>query len=60
MTEPHDISESPHVPRYALYRGKRMRVLYYRSNGYFVLLGPRDERFDVHRDKFTFLKSKAG
>lgn len=58
MSEPIDICESPHVPRYARYQGHRMRVLYYRGNGYFVLLGPHDERHDVHRNRLTFLKGK--
>lgn len=44
------------LPRYAIFRGRRMEVLNYEGNSYVTLLDSKDKRFYTHIDNVTFVK----
>ena len=48
------------IPRYALYRGKRVRILYYTPGETrpFRILDRFDQQRDAKREELTFLKEK--
>lgn len=46
------------IPRYAVFRGRRLRVLQYLGDDRFELLDRGDERRRLHRSQFTFVRSK--
>jgi hypothetical protein len=47
------------VPRYAIYRNRKVRVLaYYEANEYFEILDIHDQKRMVTRGQLRFLKSK--
>lgn len=45
------------IPRYAIYRNRKMRVLEYLGEGKFLLLDKDDSKLQVHRDRITLVKS---
>lgn len=45
------------VPTYAIWRGQRVRILYYFRNGLFMVLDRTDNRRLVPRGQLTFLPS---
>lgn len=45
------------LPRYAIYNGKRVRVLEYRGKDSFEILDQRDDRRLAERWQLTFIKS---
>lgn len=51
------IDDNP-LPRYALYNGKRVRVIDYQGNGYIRILLGDDTMTNVKRERLTFLKGK--
>lgn len=46
------------LPRYAVYQGRRVRVLHYHRNGRFMVLDRSDERRLVRRDLLTMLPTR--
>jgi hypothetical protein len=53
-----DDASSDNIPRYALYQGKRVRVIDYQGNGYFRILLSDDTMTNVKRERLTFVKGK--
>lgn len=44
------------LPRFAMFRGRRMEVLHYEGNGYITLLDSKDQKFYTHIDNVVFVK----
>lgn len=53
-----DQANADNIPRYALYNGKRVRVIDYITNGYFRILLPDDTMTNVKRDRLIFLRGR--
>ena len=53
-----DQAKGDNIPRYALYQGKRVRVIDYQGEGYFRILLPNDTMTNVKRERLTFTRGK--
>jgi hypothetical protein len=53
-----DQANADNLPRYAMYQGKRVRVIDYQENGYFRILDTNDNSYNVKRERLTFVRSK--
>lgn len=51
--------EETNIPRQAIYRGRKVRVLEYLGRNRFVILDPSDNRRHVWRVELTFPKAKS-
>ncbi len=60
MSDNHMRDPLGNIPRYALYRGRRVRVVDYRPGERrpFIILNRHDQKIDVAREQLTFLKEK--
>lgn len=53
------MSDERPVPAYAIWKGKRVRVLYYFGNNSFMVRQGGGNRL-VRRDQITFIKDRKG
>lgn len=51
-------STATDFPKYAMFRDKRVHVLYYEGDGKFRILDRTDSQWSVHRSRLTFLPEK--